>query len=335
VLGDETTRSALLTAVARADRLVLLGDVIELRQGPLGPALAAAREMLANLSAALPPGAPIVLLAGNHDHALVAPWLTRRDPATPLGAAATVEVVAGDPLADVVDALGGAGRTTVAYPGAWVREDVWATHGHYSDRHTTVPMFERLGAGVMARIVREAPGGPTRVEDYEAALAPMYAWIDALAQTGRGRDGASAGAWSALAGSGGVRRRLRGRVLAAGFPLLVAALNRARIGPLSADLSGPGLRGGALGAIGEVQRRLAPAAAHVVFGHTHRAGPRPTDDAAEWRTPTGAALVNTGCWVREPAFTGPDPSHSPYRTGFAVWVHDTPGTAPELVNLLD
>ena len=64
----------------------------------------------------------------------------------------------------------------------WLRDDVYAIHGHYGDRHTTVPMFERLGAGAMARIVRDSADGLARAEDYEAVLAPIYAWIHAIAQ---------------------------------------------------------------------------------------------------------------------------------------------------------
>ncbi len=353
ILRDAGRRAALARAIAVADRLVLLGDVLELRQGPVRDALAAAREPLRELAAALAPDAPVVLVAGNHDHRLVAPWLERRAAGAPLGIASPVAVEPGEPLAELAGILG-AGRTSVAYPGAWLREDVWATHGHYADRHTTVPTLERLGAGVMARIVgdRSDPARPRSVEDYERALGPMYAWLDALAQTGApvaGRggagDGVSAGAWRALtasdAGSPLSRRALRRRATAAGFPLLIAALNRAAIGPLSPDLTSAALRRGALDAIGEVTRRLGVEAAHVVFGHTHRAGPLPGDDLAEWRSGragpdrSGAALVNCGCWVRDEPFLGADPSRSPYRAGFAVWVHGDRGRAPELVNLLD
>ena len=31
------------------------------------------------------------------------------------------------------------GEVRVAYPGVWVRPDVFATHGHYLDVHNTVP----------------------------------------------------------------------------------------------------------------------------------------------------------------------------------------------------
>jgi hypothetical protein len=47
-------------------------------------------------------------------------------------------------------------------------------------------------------------------------------------------------------------------------------------------------------------------------------------------------LINTGCWVEEPAFLGPDPARSPYRAGFGVYVENSSRpTPPRLVNLLD
>jgi hypothetical protein len=72
---------------------------------------------------------------------------------------------------------------------------------------------------------------------------------------------------------------------------------------------------------------------YVIFGHTHRAGPLPGDDPAEWRTGRGGQLINSGCWVHEPAFVGADASQSPYRTGFAVVIDDD--GPPRLLNLLD
>ena len=315
---------------------MLLGDVIELRRRPLAETLEAGRGGLEAIGDALPADASLTLVAGNHDHRLVEAWFAGRDAGLPLGVAATVEPAAGDPLQTVVEALG-ADRTTVAYPGVWLREDVWATHGHYADRHTTVPMLERLGAGVTARIAGQGAGDPARAEDYEASLSPMYGFLDGLAQHGgpeRGGGGTSARAWRALAGAR-QSRSVRRRAAAAAFPLGLAALNRAGIGPLRADLSATAMRTGPLIATGEVQRRLGVQARWIVFGHTHRAGPLPADDPAQWRTGLGAQLVNTGCWVRESVLAGPAPGQSPYRPGFAVWVDSTPGRAPELVNLLD
>jgi hypothetical protein len=167
----------------------------------------------------------------------------------------------------------------------------------------------------------------------------MYAWLDAIAQTGGPRlgagsaTGASASAWRALAG-GDRRPGLRGRVLAAAFPVMVAALNRAGLGPLSTDLSSAGLRRARLAAVGEVLLRLNVQAPHVVFGHTHRAGPLPADDPAEWRTLIGSTLTNVGSWVHEGAFVGNDPSASPYRPGFAAIVESDGARPPALTNLL-
>lgn len=197
-------------------------------------------------------------------------------------------------------------------------------------------MFERLGAGIMTRIMRESPAGPTRAEDYEATLAPLYAWISAVAQNGgprlgRSSHGASAQAWRALSGSGrGRNLRRRGLVLA--FPAAVAALNRAGIGPLRRDISGPELRRAALRAFSEVVMRLGISAPYVIFGHTHRAGALQGDHESEWSTPGGARLINSGSWVLEPRFMGPDPGVSPYRPGFAVTVENS--GPPQLSNLL-
>ncbi|MDQ6816651.1 MAG: hypothetical protein M3018_04480, partial [Actinomycetota bacterium] len=208
---------------------------------------------------------------------------------------------------------------------------------HYLDRHTTVPAFERIAAGAMARVVREAPAGPCRAEDYEAVLSPIYAWIHAIAQAGR-RDmeetshGPSMLARRALAGSGR-KWSVRRLGLLAAFPALLAGLNRARLGPLRSDLSGPELRRAGLRAFGEVVGRLEVPASHVIFGHTHRAGPLAPDERSEWRAPGGAAILNTGSWIYEPSWIGSDPKRSPYRPGFAAAVAEA--GPPELINLLD
>jgi hypothetical protein len=198
--------------------------------------------------------------------------------------------------------------------------------------------MERLGAGLMARFVPERDGGPKRAEDYEATLAPMYAWIDAVAQ-GRTelRDGGpgslQVGIWRELTASGN-RLSVRRAGLRAGFPVFVGALNRARLGPLRADVSGPELRRGGLRGFAEVLARLGVKARYALFGHTHRAGPLPDDDVGEWARPDGTSMVNAGSWVRDPKVLGPDPATSPYRPGFCVLLDDGDG-APELRNLLD
>jgi predicted phosphodiesterase len=339
VLRRPELAAPLLEAVEGMDRLVLLGDVLELRHGPVRDALSAARKVLGELGAALGAGGEVVIVPGNHDHHLAEPWLERRARKAappPLALESAVDWRSGEALASVARWLAPA-SARAAYPGVWLREDVYAMHGHYSDRHTTVPMLERLGAGVMARVVHEPPGGPQRIEDYEATLGPVYAWIHAIAQgggpdLGESSHGASAQAWRTLA-SADAKPTLRRRAMIAGFPAVIAALNRAGLGPLKPSLSGPELRRAALEAFGEVVARLGASAEHVIFGHTHRAGPLPRDDRHEWAASNGARLTNTGSWVYEPAFIGRSTQDSPYWPGRCVVL--TSEGPPELRGLLD
>ncbi len=338
MLRRASERVRLLEAVAGVDRLVLLGDVIELRHGPMRDALEAAGPVLAAIGEALGAEHEVVVGPGTHDHELVRAWsdrTARRSAPPPLGLSTALDWRAGEPLAAVARALAPA-TVSASYPGVWLRDDVYALHGHYGDRHTTVPMLERLGAGAMALIAGQRDRAPALAEDYEAALAPLYAWIHAIAQTGgpelgRSSHGTSARAWGALAGPR--RSGWRRRAVAAGFPAAIAALNRLGLGPLRAELSGSELRRAGVRAVAEVVRGLRIDARYVVFGHTHRAGPLARDDRSEWTVAARTDLINTGCWVDEPAFLGRDPASSPYRAGFAVWFGET--GPPELVNLLD
>src|SRR5271165_3145860 len=311
-------RSVLLDAVADADRVVLLGDVLELRHGPLRDALAAARPFFSELGQALA-GRELVITAGNHDHALVEPWLAHRgeeDEPPPLGPEQLLDPVDVSPALARIAGWASPATVRVAYPGLWLRPDVYATHGHYLDCHLTVPTLERLAAGAMSRLLGRPASAFRCVDDYEAVGAPMFAWRDAVARdapTGAALNGATtASAWDALrggdAGSGRARRApvrwLRRRAILAGFPLAVAALNRAGIGPLRADVSMGELRRAGLRAMGEVAARLDLGEAYVVFGHTHRAGPLPGDEEREWRGRGGARLVNAGSWTYSRVFLG-------------------------------
>ena len=350
VLRGAHDRAPLLAAAAECDRLLVLGDLLELRHGPEREALEASRELLTELGAVLGPDREVIVCPGNHDHHLLTPWLDRRARDAvppPLGLETAVEIAPGDSLAAIVRRLAPA-RLRVAYPGVWLRDDVYALHGHYADLHLTIPTIERLGAGVMRRMVAIPDAGPACAEDYEAALAPLYAWIHAVAQRvdparGGHLNGGSVRGWQAMTGSG--RRSLRRQAIGVAFPAVIAGLNRAGLGPLRPELSTAALRRAGLRGLEEAVARLGvggaaangaggpPRAAHVIFGHTHRAGPLSGDDRAEWVTASGIQLVNSGCWVQEPSFLGPDPRSSPYRVGFAVWVGDD--GPPELVNLLD
>lgn len=323
--------------------------MIELRQGPVRDALAAASRVLPALSEALGADREVVIVPGNHDHHLLDGWLARRAadaPPPPLAPETDVAWAEHEPLAALARALAPA-RVRVCYPGVWLREDVYASHGHYLDRHTTFPIFERIGAGAMGRMLG-VPLQEIRVpDDYEAALAPLYAWLHAVAQR-RGRapatepgssaaeDDAEIRMWRALgagASRGGFDAWLRRQALKLAVRGAIAALNRAGIGPLDAEFSHRALRDASLTALGNVLESLHLTPSHAIFGHSHRAGPLAADEPAGWTTPAGTQLLNSGCWVREPAFIGRDVTRSPYRAGFYVELRD--GEPPELRNALD
>jgi predicted phosphodiesterase len=337
VLRRPAAQSALLGALEGVDRLVVLGDILELRHGPMHEALETARPVLKAIGEAMGPDGEVVLVPGNHDFRLIAPWLDwrARNGPEPLG----LQERAGPKASIGTRAIGRMlqpASLDVVYPGLWLDDGVYATHGHYLDRHVTVPSFERLGSGVLGRLLRAPAEAAASPDDYEVALAPMYELLDAIAaRVGDGRAAApgqaSAAAWQRLSPDG-PRATRRARLLAGAFPVTIAALNRLGIGPLKADLSGVELRRASLRAMGEVVARLGIDARHVIFGHTHRSGPLPDDDVNEWRLAGGAQLVNTGCWVYESMYLDRDWGN-PYWPGSAVELES--GGEPRFTRLLE
>jgi hypothetical protein len=364
LLSRAHVRARLIEALAGADRVVLLGDVLELRHGPPREALAVARPLFEELGRALA-GAEIVVVAGNHDHALIAPWLTRRSEepqSRELGPENVFPAAEASPMLARLAEFAAPARVLAAYPGVWVREDVYATHGHYLDCHLTLPTLERLSVGLMCRLLARDAETFESVEDYEAVTAPLYAWRHTVAQSARTgsilNGGATIDAWHALRGTPGkstsrarrergrvsdngrrprpprvarARRALRRRALVAACPLAVAALNRAGIGPLRAEVSVSELRRSGLRAMAEVSRRLGLDGSYVVFGHTHRAGPLPGDDDPQWASADGTGvdsdaertrLLNCGCWTYDSAFLSARTGESPYWPGSCVIVED-------------
>jgi predicted phosphodiesterase len=335
--GDEP-RAALVEAVADCTRLVLLGDVLELRERPLADALEVGRPLFEELGRVLA-GRRIVLVPGNHDHALAEPWLARlRLDGEPLPTEAEWPVGPDDGAAGRIAAWMPEVEVTLAYPGLSLRADVYATHGHYLDLHLTVPRLEAIAASAMGRVtgLGKSPGS---AGGYETILGPLYAFYGGLAQ------GASA---AALARGGSLSRDVWQRVsdgrapdrraVATRFllgqvtiPGAVAALNRLGLGPFSPKLTGEELRRSGLLAMARVADVLAPGAETVIFGHTHRPGPLEGDDAAEWTTLSGARLWNTGSWLYEAAFvrTGRD---SPYWPGTVLTLEDD--APPRIENVL-
>jgi hypothetical protein len=326
LLRRPDVRERLLEALEGVDRFVILGDGLELREAAHRDAVAIATPFFEALGQT---GKEVIVLSGNHDHGLAAGWIDARlqsEPAGFLGLEQRFEAVG--PLASRLAELA---PLQFAYPGIWLRDDVYAIHGHYADIHATVPTFERLAAGTMARFVAQLPPDGVTPDDYEAVLSPLYAWLHALTQ--RADDtivskggGASSRSYTAL-----TRRSVRALPVQAGYRAAVAALNVTGFGPLQSSLSPAALRRGYLTGFRTMIERLGIRAAYVIVGHSHRSGPWPADDPAEW-TANGARIMNTGSWTYQPHFLTPNPIDSPYFPGTAVIVDDE--GPPELVRLL-
>jgi hypothetical protein len=337
-------RERLAAELEEADRIILLGDVIELRDRPLPEALERANEALAAIGAAAGE-AEVVLVAGNHDHHLVEPWLQRR--ALAGGEPLALEQV-GDPddgpLGHLAQLLAPA-RVRFAYPGLWLRDDVYATHGHYLDRHLTIPTLERLGVALVERLLGIEPGGPdplapptepaASADEYERVQAPVYAFLFSLAQATVGaRPGGadpSLRVWKMLSGSESRVARMRSWLVGSvALPGAVGIANRLGLGPVASDLSPKAIAKAGISAMSEVVSRLEIDAAHVLFGHTHRRGPLTGEPG--W-TIGETKLWNTGSWVHTPSLLGPTASVSPYWPGTVAIVEDE--GPPELRHVLD
>jgi hypothetical protein len=316
LLRDRGMRELLLGEISGADRVVLLGDVVELRDLPVAEALAAARPFFEQLGAALP-GADVVLVPGNHDHRFAEPLLEDlaldtsplglEQRGAPAGAARRL-----------ADWLGKAGLE-IAYPGLWLRDDVYATHGHYLDCHLNLPRAECLAAAAVMRAIGRPPE-QAAPEDYERILRPIYGLSYGFAQSGAGRRATGNGrpaerAWKWMAGGG--RRLSAGRVAArTALPAAVWAVNRALGSDFDADLSAEAISRGGVAAGAELAGRLGLGPVHVITGHTHRPGPR----RGEWRIPGGGRLHNTGNWVFTSVLHRPGAGQGPYWPGTVTWL---------------
>ena len=120
----------------------------------------------------------MIFVPGNHDRALIAAWIRRvgaglapQQPPFPIDA--TPE------LARFTSWLAPA-RVGVHYPGVWLAAGVWATHGHYLDRHLLPEAAFGMTRGLLGRVPR--PGAAPI--DYELAGGPSLTRLEALVYQG-------------------------------------------------------------------------------------------------------------------------------------------------------
>ena len=327
VLRRPKIRQILFEGLQDADQIVLLGDVVELREQSLPKVLEIALPFFEEMGEALP-DKPITFVPGNHDHRIVVEWLEeRRLENAPLGIAERTSAGASRPLALIAERMPRS-EIELAYPGMWLRPGTYAHHGHYIDAHMSIPRLEAIAISATARAIGGLPPVPRTPDDYEAAITPLYAFAYALAQrSGRARRvlgmDFSRTVWRRIDGRRDIASRaLRGLAI----PSAVFALNRAGMGPFEARVTGAALRESGIKAMLELIEALELDAREVVFGHTHRPGPLPGDHQWDRR------LFNTGSWLYEPNLLNTTPGESPYWPGTVLLIEDD--KAPELRRLL-
>jgi predicted phosphodiesterase len=330
---DPGIRRLLLEEIADADRLVLLGDVLELREKPLAAALESARPFFEEAGAAMA-GRRVVMVPGNHDHRLVEPLL---EDLALSGRALELEhhATASAEAADLIAGWLGAAELDLAYPGIWLREDVYATHGHYMDCHMRLPRLECIAAAVMMRLFGPVPS-PALPFDYERVLRPVYGLTFSLAQSELAQRATrpSERAWKTISSrdraQGRVRRALLRAAIGAGVPATVWGINRLLQAEFDPVLTPAAIAASGIAAATELAERLGVGAAHLITGHTHRAGPGAGD--GEWRLSGGGSIHHTGRWVFATAFHHPGTPPGPYWPGTVTWIED--GAAPRRLRLL-
>ncbi|MGI8711984.1 MAG: metallophosphoesterase [Solirubrobacteraceae bacterium] len=314
VLRFGAPRARLLEALGAIDRLVLLGDTVELMTRHPRRSMAIAEPVLREIGQRLGSEREVILVPGNHDAPMVRAWA--RDRGSRLEPSDVVNPAASPALAHVTSWLAPA-RVSVRYPGVWLDHRVWATHGHYLDRH----LLPESAFGLPRGRLQRGAGSPARPIDYERARRRRAGK--------RSREGLPA--------------RLAARPVAtlveaaaellrrATMPQVPILMMNARLAPLTAKLTDAQMRHASLRAMAYVTQRLGVQAEWVVFGHVHRAGPL---NGERWPGGAGEArLLNTGSWLYEPLLIDRASPPHPYWPGGAVLLES--GHEPRALGLLD
>ena len=311
VLLNPEPLERLLAALDDIDRLVLLGDIIDLAEGRLQHAMRVSARVLGAVGGRLGSARQVIVVPGNHDRQLVDRWIRRQG--VGLTPSAGVPLDASPALAQVGSWLAPA-RVSAHYPGVWLSDRVWATHGHYLDRH----LFPESAFGIARGLLGRPPRDGAAPIDYERARrpslvraarclpGPLIALLDDMAEVAR----------------------------AATMPRVPRRLLHPRLAPMLASVLGAQMSRASIPALARVVHRLALDAEWVVFGHVHRLGPLAGDRPLSWQGPGGRPrIVNSGSWVYEPLLVhGATPPH-PYWPGGAVVIDA--GGEPRAVGLLD
>lgn len=311
VLALAAPRERLLAALEGVGRLVLLGDLVELLGRSVSHSMQVAEPVFSAIGERLERGAEVLLVPGNHDRALIRRWLRARR--EPLELDTEVPLNASGELGRLASWLGPA-EVRAYYPGVFLGDGVWATHGHYLDRHLLPDSSYGMARGLLGRLPSDGarpenyePGGDRSLRDLGAALPGPLRWP---------------------------LQQLAGVARAATTPLSPGRLLSPQLAPLTRPVLSFQMRHAALPALARVVHRLRVDAETVVFGHIHRLGPRPGDDASHWLGPGGRPeMFNCGSWIYDPLLLYRASPPHPYWPGGALVLED--GQPPQPVALLD
>jgi UDP-2,3-diacylglucosamine pyrophosphatase LpxH len=299
-------RERLLAAVedTGVERLVLLGDTVELMHRQPRRSMVMAEPGLRALGRGLGPDREVIVVPGNHDSPLIRGWALAQGPR--LQASHAVPPTASPGLERVLSWLAPA-RTRVSYPGVWLGDRIWATHGHYLDHH----------------LMPDSPIGILRGARHDVDATTPMAYEHLHQRTDRSRESLPA--------------RLMARPVATVLKssadvlrVVPRLLLKTGMAPLTSRLIDTQMRRSATPAMARVVDRLGIDADWVLFGHVHRRGP--IGDEA-WPAPDGPRLINTGAWLYEPLLVDRATAPHPYWPGGAVLLED--GQPPRSMGLLD
>lgn len=280
VLTRPRPLAKLLEALDQHDRLVLLGDTVELQESHPTQSFAVGEPVLRAVAEHLGEDKRVVIVAGNHDHQLLADWA--RGVGTKLERENLVPHDASPWLARLVSWFE-ATQVEVHYPGVWLGEGIWATHGHYLNHYlrptSSVGLYPRkpIRPATPAEIEYVA-GGPRKLPHLRDGMPP---------------------------------ERLIDRHLPK------------RLAPFSAFMLDRQMQRHTLPAMLAVTQALGVDADHVIFGHVHRRGPRERDELRRWSGDDGRPrLINTGSWRYEPVVVRGLDGNASYWPGGAVSIGD-------------
>jgi UDP-2,3-diacylglucosamine pyrophosphatase LpxH len=297
VLRRSAPRQALLDALDGVDRLVLLGDTLELMSRHPGRSMTSAEPILRAIGQRLGPDREVIFVPGNHDAPLVRAWVLAQG--ARLAPGTSVDPGASPALRRVLSWLAPA-SARVNYPGVWLTDRVWATHGHYLDRH----LIPESAFGLPRGRLRRGRGRHARPIEYERRHRRGARSRDSLLDRALSRPVAT------------LLESVAELVRVATLPRVPTMLMDARLAPLTSKLIDAQMRHASIPAMARVAQRLGIDADFVIFGHVHRLGPLAGD---RWPSPgAGPSFINCGSWLYEPLLVDRATTPHPYWPGGAV-----------------